>query len=130
MAKGGKYLDKNRSKSNTDVIREAKPMKKKKGRGWKIALIILLVLAILAGGVFIVGNSIANYGISKIPRAEYEERDVDDDVFSYWETYNPDAPTGQSEASAETSETQSAEVTEGETTAETTQEETPPSSEG
>lgn len=130
MAKGGKYLDKNRSKSNTDVIREAKPMKKKKGRGWKIALIILLVLAILAGGVFIAGNSIVNYAISKIPRAEYEERDVDDDVFSYWETYNPDAPTGQSEAPAETSETQSAEVTEGETTAETTQEETPPSSEG
>lgn len=130
MAKGGKYLDKNRSKSNTDVIREAKPMKKKKGRGWKIALIILLVLAILAGGAFISWNLISNYVFSKIPRAEYEERDVDDDVFSYWETYNPDAPTGQSEASAETSETQSAEVTEGETTAETTQEETPPSSEG
>ena len=130
MAKGGKYLDKNKSKSNTDVIREAKPMKKKKGRGWKIALIILLVLAILAGGVFIVVNSIMNYGISKTNRAEYEERDVDDDVFSYWETYNPDAPTGQSEAPAETSETQSAEVTEGETTAEATQEETPPSSEG
>lgn len=130
MAKGGKYLDKNRSKSNTDVIREAKPMKKKKGRGWKIALIILLVLAILAGGAYIAVNKTLDHFISKINRAEYEERDVDDDVFSYWETYNPDAPTGQSEAPAETSETQSAEVTEGETTAETTQEETPPSSEG
>lgn len=130
MAKGGKYLDKNRSKSNTDVIREAKPMKKKKDRGWKIALIILLVLAILAGGAYIAVNKTLDHFISKINRAEYEERDVDDDVFSYWETYNPDAPTGQSEAPAETSETQSAEVTEGETTAETTQEETPPSSEG
>ena len=130
MAKGGKYLDKNKSKSNTDVIREAKPTKKKKGRGWKIALIILLVLAILAGGAYIAVNQTLDHFIGKINRAEYEERDVDDDVFSYWETYNPDAPTGQSEAPAETSETQSAEVTEGETTAETTQEETPPSSEG
>ena len=77
MAKGGKYLDKNKSKSNTDVIREAKPMTKKKGRGWKIALIILLVLAILAGGAYIAVNQTLDHFIGKINRAEYEERDVD-----------------------------------------------------
>ena len=57
MGKGGRYL---------------KTKEKKKGRGWKIALIVLAILVVLLGGVAYAGVHYYNAILDLIPRAEYE----------------------------------------------------------
>lgn len=75
MGKGGRYL---------------KPKEKKKGRGWKIALIVLAVLVVLLGGVAYAGVHYFNSILDLIPRAEYEDKDVSIDDVMDAATYNPD----------------------------------------
>ncbi len=90
MGKGGRYLN----KANKT---------KKKGRGWKIALIVLAVLAILIGGIAIAANSVLNGMFDKIKRAEVIERDdVSDEDFQYFMTFDPDRPDDGGEALEET----------------------------
>lgn len=91
MGKGGRYLDKTKKT-------------KKKGRGWKIALIVILVLVVLFGGLAFAANSVLRGMLGKISRAEVIERDdVSDDEFQYWMTWSPDSteqeevPTAQSQ---------------------------------
>ncbi|MGN0976806.1 MAG: hypothetical protein ACI4PH_02020 [Faecousia sp.] len=75
MGKGGRYL---------------KPKEKKKGRGWKIALIVLAVIVVLLGGVVYVGVHYYNSLLDLIPRAVYEHKDVSVDDVMDAATYNPD----------------------------------------
>ena len=79
MGKGGRYL---------------KPKEKKKGRGWKIALIVLVVIALLLGGVAYAGVRYYNSILDLIPRAEYEDKDVSVDDVLDAATYNPDKYAG------------------------------------
>ena len=75
MGKGGRYL---------------KTKEKKKGRGWKIALIVLAILVVLLGGVAYAGAHFYNSILDLIPRAEYEQKDVSVDDVMDAATYNPD----------------------------------------
>ena len=75
MGKGGRYL---------------KTKEKKKGRGWKIALIVLAILVVLLGGVAYAGVHYYNSILDLIPRAEYEQKDVSVDDVMDAATYNPD----------------------------------------
>lgn len=85
MGKGGRYLDKTKKT-------------KKKGRGWKIALTVVLILAVLFGGLAFAANSVLRGVLGKIGRAEVIERDdVSDEEFQYWMTWSPDS-TEQEEA--------------------------------
>lgn len=91
MGKGGRYLDKTKKT-------------RKKGRGWKIALIVVLVLAVLLGGLAFAAKSVVRGMLGKIGRAEVIERDdVSDEEFQYWMTWSPDsteqdeAPTAESQ---------------------------------
>lgn len=79
MGKGGRYL---------------RPKEKKKGRGWKIALIVLAVLAVLLGGVAYAGAHYYNSFLDLIPRAEYEDKDVSVDDVMDAATFNPDKFAG------------------------------------
>lgn len=89
MGKGGRYLDKTK-----------KP--KKKGRGWRITLIVLLVLAVLIGGIAFAMNRVLHGMLNKINRAEVIERDdVSDEDFAYWETWNPNAGSQNEEPEVE-----------------------------
>lgn len=78
MGKGGRYL---------------KTKEKKKGRGWKIALIVLTILVVLLGGVAYAGVHYYNAILDLIPRAEYEQKDVSVDDVMDAATYNPDKYT-------------------------------------
>ena len=75
MGKGGRYL---------------KTKEKKKGRGWKIALIVLAILVVLLGGVAYAGVHYYNAILDLIPRAEFEQKDVSVDDVMDAATYNPD----------------------------------------
>lgn len=77
MSKGGRYL---------------KP-KQKKGKGWKIALIILAVLLVLLGGVAIAAVRYYRSMLGLINRAEIETKDVSVEDVLDAATYNPDAFT-------------------------------------
>lgn len=79
MSKGGRYL---------------KPKEKKKGRGWKIALIVLTVVALLLGGVAYAGVHYYNSILDLIPRAEYEDKGASVDDVMDAATYNPDKAAG------------------------------------
>lgn len=84
MAKGGRYLAKNRNKAAGG---------KKKGRGWKIALIVLAVLLILVGILYFAASSYLTSMLNKINRAEIEDRGASVEDILDWATYNPDAAT-------------------------------------
>lgn len=75
MGKGGRYL---------------KQKEKKKGRGWKIALIVLVVIALLLGGAACVGVHYYNSFLGLVNRAEYEDKDVSVDDVMDAATFNPD----------------------------------------
>ncbi len=76
MGKGGRYL-------NTGNQPESG---KKKGKGWKVLLIILVILAVLVGGIAAAGNGALDYILDKVTRAEFKENEEFDQ--SYWETYD------------------------------------------
>ena len=78
MGKGGRYL---------------KQKEKKKGRGWKIALIVLAVFLLLLGGAVLAGVRYYNSMLNLVNRAEYEEKDVSIDDIMDAATYNPDKYT-------------------------------------
>lgn len=78
MGKGGRYL-----KSAT----------KKKGKGWKIALIVLAVLVVLLGGVAFAALRYYRSMLGLINRAEVETKDVSAQEVLDAATYNPDAFT-------------------------------------
>lgn len=82
MAKGGRYLKKNKS-----------PEGKKKGRGWKILLIVLAVLLILGAILYFVASSYLTSMLNKINRAEIEDKGASVEDILDWATYNPDAAT-------------------------------------
>ncbi len=78
MGKGGRYL---------------KKKEKKKGRGWKIALIVLAVLLVLAGGVYFAGKSYLNSMWDKMGKAEIVDRGASVEDVMDAATYNPDKYT-------------------------------------
>jgi len=84
MAKGGRYLAKNKG---------SVPGGKKKGRGWKILLIVLIVLVILFAIVYFVASSYLTGMLNKINRAEIEDKGAAVEDILDWATYNPDAAT-------------------------------------
>lgn len=84
MGKGGRYL---------------KPKEKKKGRGWKIALIVLAVILVLLGGVAFTGVHYYKSILARIPRAVYEEKDVSVEEVLDAATFNPDATATSDETS-------------------------------
>lgn len=85
MSKGGRYL---------------KP-KEKKGRGLKILVSVLLVLALVIGGLYVFRKELTNLALGswldKITRAEYENKDISDDELQSIMDFNPDKPTGEVE---------------------------------
>ena len=68
MAKGGRYL---------------KQEEKKKGKGWKTFLIVLLILALLLGGVgvylFTSANDILDDILSEMNFAQTDKKEVSED---------------------------------------------------
>lgn len=82
MAKGGRYLNKNKASGG-----------KKKGRGWKIALIVLAVLLILIGILYFAASSYLTSMLNKINRAEIEDRGASIEDVLNAATYNPDRDT-------------------------------------
>lgn len=84
MAKGGRYLAKNKKNPTGG---------KKKGRGWKILLVVLAVLLVLAGILYFVASSYLNSMLNKINRAEIEDKGASVEDILDWATYNPDAAT-------------------------------------
>lgn len=83
MAKGGCYLAKNRG------VKDA-PKGKKKGRGWKIALIVFAVLVILAGAAYFVVSSYLTRMLNLVNRAEIEDRGASVEDILEAARYNPD----------------------------------------
>lgn len=85
MGKGGRYL---------------KP-KEKKGRGLKILVSVLLVLALVIGGLYVFRKELTNLvlgpWLDQITRAEYENKDISDDELQSIMDFNPDKPTGEVE---------------------------------
>lgn len=67
MAKGGRYLNNNKT-SGTE---------KKKGRGWKVALIIIAILALMIGGVAIAGMTALDAILDKLTPAPFVEQTIE-----------------------------------------------------
>ncbi len=86
MAKGGRYLKK----------------KQKKGRGWKIALTVLAVLVVLIGCAAFAAVRYYNSLLSRINRAEYEDKGASVEDILDAATYNPDKYTQSTEEATET----------------------------
>ncbi len=82
MAKGGRYLNKNNA-----------PKSKKKGRGWKILLIVLAVLLILIAILYFAASSYLTSMLNKINRAEIEDRGASIEDILDAATFNPDRNT-------------------------------------
>lgn len=81
MAKGGRYLAKNQKNA---------PGGKKKGRGWKIALIVLAVLLILFGILYFLASSYLNNMLNLINRAEIEDKGTSVEDILKAAQFNPD----------------------------------------
>lgn len=99
MAKGGRYLAKNRGA-------KAAPAGKKKGRGWKIALIVLIILALLLGGAYFAVSRYYKRMLGLVNRAEIEDRGASVEDILDAARYNPDletyVPTEEGSVSDET----------------------------
>lgn len=83
MAKGGRYLAKNKDG-------KAAPGEKKKGRGWKIALIVLAVLVILAGAAYFALSSYITKMLNLVNRAEIVDQGASVEDILEAARYNPD----------------------------------------
>lgn len=81
MGKGGRYLKKE---------------ERKKGRGWKIALTVFVVLLVLIGGGVFIVTRYYNDMLSKINRAEVIEKDVSIEDILNAAAFNPDKETEDS----------------------------------
>ena len=78
MGKGGRYL---------------KKKEKKKGRGWKIALIVLAVLLVVIVGVYFAGRLYLNSLWDKMGKAEIVDRGASVEDVMDAATSNPDKYT-------------------------------------
>lgn len=81
MGKGGRYLKR----------------KEKKGRGWKIALIVIAVLLVLIGGAGFAAVRYYNGMLDKVGRAEYVDKGASVDDVMDAATFNPDKLSGGEE---------------------------------
>lgn len=97
MGKGGRYLRK----------------KEKKGRGWKIALIVVAVLLVLIAGVGFAAVRYYNSMLDKVGRAEYVDKGASVDDVMDAATFNPDKLSGGDEDPAADTAEPSAETGEG-----------------
>lgn len=88
MAKGGRYLSKNRK-----VGQPGQTGKKKMATGWKVFLIILAVLLLLAAIAVVVAYQYLHGLLGNINRAEVIHQDVSAEDILDWATYNPDKYT-------------------------------------
>lgn len=97
MAKGGRYLSKNRK-----VGQPGQTGKKKMATGWKVFLIILAVLLLLAAIAVVVAYQYLHGLLGNINRAEVIHQDVSAEDILDWATYNPDKYTEPEDNGGET----------------------------
>lgn len=117
MAKGGRYLNKNRKTGQP-----GQTGKKKMATGWKVFLIILAVLLLLAAIAVVVAYQYLHGLLGNINRAEVIHQDVSAEDILDWATYNPDKytepeddgeePQIEDEAPAESQDTASLDTSE------------------
>lgn len=109
MAKGGRYLKKE---------------EKKKGRGWKIALVIVLVLAVVVGFVVKYFLDAYNEIIEGVNFAVIETKEVSEEDIQNILNYNPDKPDDWDEQQATATAEDATEETAADTAVEDTAAET------